>query len=135
MNKIPLLVVDDDERTAELLRRFLEGTGRFDVRIETRSAHAFAAAKECAPALVLLDVHMPGKDGGTVAAEIRADAVLSRAPILFLTSLISRVETGGRAVLRAGDWFLAKPPAGSRLLEAIDHLLSSRRTLEHSSVN
>src|SRR5689334_22886750 len=110
MNKIPILVVDDDERNAELLRRLLESTGRFDVRIETRSARALAAAQECAPALVLLDVNMPGKDGGVVASELRADPALSGVPILFLTSLISRAESAGRAVLRAGDWFLAKPP-------------------------
>lgn len=126
VNKIRVLVVDDDPRIAELLRAFLQKTDRFDVRVELRPTQALRAAREFGPAVVLLDVDMPGKDGGAVAAEIRATTGFAEVPILFLTSLLSPTETGGRQVFRGGEWFLAKPPNANLLVEAIECLLSGQ---------
>src|SRR5687768_4776198 len=124
MNKSRILVVDDEPNLSGLVRLFLERTQRFEVRVENRSALALAAACQFRPDLVLLDVDMPGKDGGDVACEIQAEPSLRGVPILFLTSLISPAETGQRATTHAGMPLLAKPVNPKVLIETIDRVLA-----------
>ena len=76
MTKSRILVVDDEPNLSGLVRLFLEKTQRFEVRVENRSALALAAAREFRPDLILLDVDMPGKNGGDVAREIQAEPAL-----------------------------------------------------------
>jgi DNA-binding response OmpR family regulator len=125
MIKSRILVVDDEPNLSGLVRLLLEKTQRFEVRVENRSALALSAAREFRPAMVLLDVDMPGKDGGEVSSEFQRDPVLRRVPILFLTSLISRSETGGRATMRGGMRFLAKPVNPLVLIETVDRILAT----------
>lgn len=66
---------------------------------------------------------MPGKDGGEVAREIVCDPSLSSTPILFLTSLLSKSETGGSTTVRGGMPFLAKPVTRQDLLAAVNALI------------
>ena len=105
---------------------FLEKTQRFEVRVENRSALALSAAREFRPDLILLDVDMPGKDGGDVARAIQGDDVLSGVPILFLTSLVSPAEAGGREILRGGMRFLAKPVNPKTLIDTVDRVLAGK---------
>ncbi len=124
MNKSRILVVDDEPNLSNLVRLFLEKTQRFEVRVENRSALALMAAREFRPDMILLDVDMPGKDGGEVAREIQAESALRGVPILFLTSLISRTEAGQRETVRGGMRFLAKPINPKVLVESVDRILA-----------
>ncbi len=124
MNKRRILVVDDEPKLSELVRLFLERTQRFDVRVENRSAHAVATAREFRPEMILLDVDMPGKDGGQVARELKDDATLRATPVLFLTSLISRAEAGECETLRGEMRFLAKPVDPKVLVDTVDRILA-----------
>jgi DNA-binding response OmpR family regulator len=118
-----ILVVDDEPHLSGLVRLALEKTKRFEVRVENRSALALTAARDFRPDMVLLDVDMPGKDGGEVARELRGDSMFRHIPILFFTSLISREEAGDRETERGGMLFLAKPVNPKVLVEAIDRLV------------
>ncbi len=118
MSNPKILIVDDDARLSGLMRTILV-RGGYEAREENRSFAAVATAREFRPDLVLLDVDMPGKDGGTVAAELRMDATLARTPIIFVTSLIAKSETG----LRGGEHFLSKPVEPAALLGAVQQLL------------
>jgi len=122
MTKARVLVVDDEPNLADLVRFFLEKTKRFDVRTVNRSNKALAAAREFAPDVILLDVNMPGKDGGDVATEIESDSQLCGTPILFLTALLSHAETGGEMIIRNGMHFLPKPVDPRILVKAVDRL-------------
>jgi DNA-binding response OmpR family regulator len=124
MNKQRILVVDDEPKVSDLVRMFLERTKRFEVRVENRSANAMTAVREFRPDMVLLDVDMPGKDGGVVASEIKAQPATQKLPILFLTSLVSRAEAGERETVRGGMRFLAKPLDPKVLIETVDRILS-----------
>ena len=124
MTKSRILVVDDEPNLSGLVRLFLEKTQRFEVRAENRSALALAAAREFRPEMILLDVDMPGKDGGEVAREIQADPVLRGVPIVFLTSLVSSAEAGGGETLRGGMRFLAKPVNLKLLIDTVDRVLA-----------
>jgi CheY-like chemotaxis protein len=118
MSKAKILIVDDDARLSNLMRAILV-RGGYETREENRSFAALTAAREFRPDLILLDVDMPGKDGGTVAAELRMDAALARTPIIFVTSLIAKTEAG----MRGGERFLAKPVAPADLLGAVNEML------------
>jgi DNA-binding response OmpR family regulator len=124
MTKSRILVVDDEPNLSGLVRLFLEKTQRFEVRVENRSALALSAAREFQPDMILLDVDMPGKDGGDVAREIKAEPALRGVPILFFTSLISRAEAGDREAVRDGMRFLAKPLNPKVLIETVDRVLA-----------
>ena len=92
-----VLLIDDEPDFTRLLRLSLESLGRYDVG-EVNDPHAaLAAARAFAPDVILLDVSMPGTDGGGLAAAFNNDAVLARVPVLFLTALVS--ARGGPARL------------------------------------
>ena len=124
MTKPRILVVDDEPNLSGLVRLFLEKTQRFEVRVENRSALALAAAREFRPDMILLDVDMPGKDGGEVCKEISEDPALRGIPVVFFTSLISRAEAGDRETIRGGKRFLAKPVNPKVLVEMVDRVLA-----------
>lgn len=126
MTKSRILVVDDEPNLTGLVRLFLEKTQRFEVRVENRSSLALAAARSFCPDMILLDVDMPGKDGGEVAREIEVDPTLRGVPILFFTSLISREEAGAHETLRGGQRFLAKPVDPKVLVAAVDRVLAGQ---------
>ena len=126
MNKTRILAVDDEPNLSDLVRLFLEKTKRFEVRTENRPGNVLAAAREFRPEMILLDVDMPGQDGGEVAREIEADPVLRGTPILFFTSLISASEAGTNIVMRGGMRFLAKPLNPKVLVNIIDQVMAEK---------
>ena len=126
MNQTRILVVDDEPNLSDLVQLFLEKTKRFEVRVENRPGNVLAVAREFRPEMVLLDVDMPGQDGGEVAREIEADPVLRGTPILFFTSLISSGEAGDHITMRGGMRFLAKPLNPKILISVIDQVLAEK---------
>ncbi|HEY3901746.1 MAG TPA: response regulator [Chthoniobacter sp.] len=118
MKPSKILIVDDDSKLSSLIALILRRAGGYEVREENRSFAALATAREYLPDLVLLDVDMPGKDGGAVAHELAGDSLLSAVPIIFITSLIAAGEAG----TRNGAVYLAKPVEPKRLIETVQRL-------------
>ena len=79
-----VLVVEDDAATRALLREVLEAAG-YAVREAADGAAGLRAARAARPALVLLDLYLPGTDGWAFAAAYRR-APGPRAPIVVLTA-------------------------------------------------
>ncbi|MGE0745773.1 MAG: hybrid sensor histidine kinase/response regulator [Rhodospirillales bacterium] len=102
-----ILVVDDDEMQRLVAREFLESAG-FTVAEAEDGPTGFAQARTLRPALILLDVMMPGIDGFEVCRRIRADAEIGNLPVLITTGLDDwdAIERGFEA--GATD-FLTKP--------------------------
>lgn len=120
-----ILVVDDDTRLRELLRKYLTDNG-YVVATAGDAAEARAKLAALAVDLIVLDVMMPGEDGLSFTARLRADdSPLSDAPILMLTA---RSELKSRvAGLEAGvDDYLGKPFEPRELVLRIASIL--RRT-------
>jgi two-component system, OmpR family, response regulator len=115
MTKSKILVVDDDPKLSALLAVILNRVGGYDVIQENRSYAALATARQYRPDVILLDVDMPGKDGGAVAAEIRGDSELGGVPVVFVTSLISASEAG----THNGSRYLSKPVDPKLLLDTV----------------
>ncbi|KPP89106.1 MAG: two-component system, OmpR family, phosphate regulon response regulator OmpR [Rhodobacteraceae bacterium HLUCCA08] len=113
-----LLIVDDDERIRGLLQKFLIRNG-FLVTAARDAAHARRILSGLDFDLIVLDVMMPGEDGISFCASLRAERAV---PILLLTA---RGETEDRiAGLEAGaDDYLAKPFEPKELLLRINSIL------------
>jgi two-component system phosphate regulon response regulator OmpR len=99
-----LLVVDDDTRLRDLLRRFLMSNG-FRVTVASDAAEARTLTKSLVFDAMVLDVMLPGENGLDLASAMRAQ---SDVPILMLTA---RGETEDRiaGLERGADDYLAKP--------------------------
>ena len=103
-----ILVVDDEPSVTRNLKLNLESGGGYEVLGENIPTNALAAARKFRPDLVLLDVMMPGMDGGDVAARLRAYPLFHDTPVIFLTAIVSNEETDGHEKTSGAETFLAK---------------------------
>lgn len=119
-----ILLVDDEAGFTELLRMNLEKGGRYEVCIENDSTKAVSVARTFEPDVILLDVVMPGMDGGDVQAALQNDTVLSRVPVLMLTALVDSTELSEGAVAQAGSQMVLPKPVNLALLfRVLDEIL------------
>jgi CheY-like chemotaxis protein len=119
MRKGKIMIVDDDPKLSRLLGVILERVGEYTLCEENRPSAAVKTAKAFQPDLILMDVDMPGKNGGEVASDIGKDPSISRTPIIFVTSLVSKSEAGHYN----GKRFMSKPVDPSLLLKTVREVL------------
>ncbi len=115
-----ILIVDDEKVTTRLLRMTLEQTAKYEVREVNDSTLVLQAAHAFRPDLIVLDVIMPDKDGGDVAAELKDDPMLSKIPVVFLTATVRKSEVDARGGVMGGYPFLAKPASTAAIVEFIE---------------
>jgi len=120
-----ILVVDDEPSVTRNLKLNLESSGGYDVFAENHASNALTAARIFRPDFILLDVIMPGTDGGDVAARLRADPLLRDIPVIFLTALVSNEETDGHEIVSGGERFLAKPVDMGELKKTLEEHIPS----------
>lgn len=120
MNKKKILIVDDEENFTRLIKLNLEQAGVYEVKVENKGPLGFIAAKEFKPDLILLDIMMPGADGGDVCNQLKNDKDTKDIPILFLTAIVTKEEIKDNNSIIAGRPFVAKPVDMGELIEAIE---------------
>jgi two-component system, OmpR family, response regulator MprA len=116
-----VLIVEDDEAIADVLRRTLRHEGH-DVRSSVDGVGALRAAEEFVPDLIILDLGLPGLDGVEVCRRLRDE---SDVPILILTArsdLDDRVE----GLDSGADDYLVKPFERQELLARMRALMRRR---------
>ncbi len=124
-----ILVVEDEARIAELLRRTLEHDGH-TVRVAADGHTALRAAKEEPFDLLILDLRLPDMDGEDVAREVRRQSNL---PILMLTAKAS--ERDRIAGLEAGaDDYVTKPFSPREVALRVQAILRRGRTESEPSL-
>ena len=112
-----VLVADDEPTITEFLRGLLEDEG-YTVRTAFGPA-VLTLAHEAQPALVLLDVNMPGMDGVEVARRLRTDPRTAHIPIVLMSTMGSlHARTDGLVVER----ILTKPFSLDTLLACVAEL-------------
>lgn len=116
-----LLVVDDDDRIRELLKRFLGGHG-FRVSIAENAKSARRLLRSLAFDLIVLDVMMPGEDGFSLTKSLRK---IDNVPILLLTAKGKSAERIEGLALGADD-YLSKPFEPMELVLRIKAILRRR---------
>ncbi|MSP67266.1 MAG: response regulator [Alphaproteobacteria bacterium] len=119
MNRVHhVLVIDDDRRLRELLRKYLSDNG-YAVTTAASAAEARARLQGLAFDLLIVDVMMPGEDGLTFTEAMRQT---SDVPILVLTAM-GEPEDRIAGLERGADDYLAKPFEPRELLLRLASLL------------
>ena len=125
MAKKRILVVDDTTDISTPLKRYLEKTGAYEVRVESLGAKALDAAKEFKPDLILLDVVMPDVDGGDVAAQLEHDPATSKIAVVLLTASVTKQEASERGGMLGGRAILSKLTSMKEIVEFIKNRLGT----------
>ena len=114
-----ILIVEDDQRLAQLTREYLEGNG-LRVAIEADGARAAARILAEQPHLVILDLMLPGEDGLSACRRLREAG--NQMPIIMLTA---KGDEGSRiqGLELGADDYLAKPFNPRELLARIKAVL------------
>jgi CheY-like chemotaxis protein len=125
MKKKKILIVDDEVAFTNVVKLTLEGKDDYEVCVENDSRQAIAAARKFLPDIVILDVVMPELDGGEVHTQFKADPILKRIPVIFLTAIVRQKEVDERKGMIGGSFYLAKPVSAEGLVIAIEEHLRS----------
>jgi two-component system cell cycle response regulator DivK len=118
-----ILVVEDNPANMKLATFVLQSAGH-TVLSATNAEVGMALAREALPALILMDIHLPGIDG-LKAAELLKHAAETRAiPVIALTALAMK---GDEERIRAAgcDGYIAKPMRYPELLAAVTAQLAA----------
>ncbi|MEW6298512.1 MAG: response regulator, partial [Thermodesulfobacteriota bacterium] len=126
-----ILCVDDEKVTLRVIERLLISNG-YKVMTAESGERALEVLQHSRPALILLDVMMPGMDGYEVCARLREQQDLSFIPILFVTALEEEKDKARAFALGAAD-YLVKPIQKEVLLEKVgQHVQTTARWKELS---
>lgn len=122
--KIKVLIVEDDVDTRLIARRALTLHG-YDVIEAGDGVSAFDMARRQCPALIVLDMSLPGIDGWTVAGDIRAEPALQNVPILAITGY--GMATAHRAAVECGcTQAICKPFKMNTFVQVVSQLLCAQ---------
>jgi len=105
--KIPLLLIEDNEQNLYLATFLLEQNG-FTVVPARSGPEGIEQARRVQPALIILDIQLPGMDGYAVANALRQNPDLQRVPIVAVTSY-AMVGDRERALAAGCNGYIEKP--------------------------
>lgn len=111
-----VLVIDDDPGVRELMERFLVKQG-FQVLLAESAEEGIRLARERRPALITLDVMMPGIDGWALLAALKSDSTTHDIPVVMLTI----VDDRGRGFHLGASEYVTKPIDWERLRGILNH--------------
>ena len=134
-HKKRILVVDDDACFAQVVKCALEKTGVYDVRCEDEALHAVSTARDYQPDLILLDLVMPGLQGGEVASLFQDDVTLAGVPLVILSAVLPSRSPATTELTIGGRAFLSKPVCLDTLIGCIEnHVERGKRSARLSAL-
>ncbi len=120
-----ILIVEDNEKNRKLVRDVLQFKGYQTVECET-GEEGIRLARERAPALVLMDIQLPGMNGIEALGHLRADPQTRDIPVIAVTA--SAMTHDRQKILAAGfDGYQPKPIAVKDFVEAVRAMLDRPR--------
>lgn len=126
MQETKVLIIDDEEKFGEIVKMNLEGTGEYQVKIETKGRRALYAARRFKPDIILLDIRMPDKNGFEVLEELKKNKKTVSIPVVMIT--VTKTESAKiRAMQLYSEGYLTKPLTVSSIKTKIESVLRSRK--------
>ena len=119
-----ILIVEDNPKNLKLVRDVLQVRGYRTIEAGT-GEEGVQSAREQQPALVLMDIQLPGISGVEAFLQLRADPATRAIPVIAVTASVMAQER--QKVMAAGfDGFQGKPISVRELLETVRTLLDKR---------
>ena len=118
-----ILLVEDNEMNRDMLSRRLQKVG-YEVVIAVDGEEGVAKAQAEAPALILMDMSLPGIDGWEATRRLKAAEQTQKIPVIALTAH-AMTDDRDKALAAGCDDFDTKPVELARLLSKIKALLGT----------
>jgi two-component system cell cycle response regulator DivK len=120
-----ILIIEDNLKNLKLVRDVLQFHGYATLEAESGET-GVALARERLPALILLDVQLPGMDGRATVKVLKADASTRHIPVIALTAFAMKGDK--ESLLAEGfDGYIAKPVDIKELPKVVELYLRERR--------
>jgi two-component system cell cycle response regulator DivK len=120
-----ILIVEDNPKNLKLLRDVLQFRGYVISAAETGEA-GVALARTEPPALILMDIQLPGMDGREAAQMLKADAHTRHIPIIALTAFAMKGDRE-RLLAEGFDGYISKPINIKDISQVVAQYLSGQR--------
>ncbi|MBA3340640.1 MAG: response regulator [Gemmatimonadaceae bacterium] len=114
-----ILVVDDNEDNANIIRDYLEPRG-YQIAVAYNGDEAMTLFEAMKPSLVLLDVMMPGRDGWQVCREMKAHPTLGRNIRVIMVTALQDWMDKRQAIETGADDFVEKPFELAKLAAVVE---------------
>ena len=124
----PILVVDDNRDNTDIIREYLEVRG-YPITVASSGEEALALFETVKPALVLLDVMMPGRDGWEVCRIMKQHPELGRTVRIIMVTALNEMEDKREALQTGADDYVAKPFDLATLAATVQRNLAMRTAL------
>ena len=120
-----ILIIEDNEKNRKLMREVLRVTGYQTMETET-AEEGMRVVREARPALILMDLQLPGLDGFAATSALRADPKTNKIPIIAVTA--SAMSHHQPKILAAGfDGYQTKPIHVKEFLQVVRQVLDRPR--------
>jgi len=123
-----ILIVDDEQDTLSVLGKGLTAEGYLIIKADN-GGDALVVATSEHPDLIILDVLMPGMDGGEVARRLKGIPETEDIPVIFLTGMFPKREEEKEGHTVAGHVLFDKPYDILKLATAIRKLLQEKNRI------
>lgn len=118
-----ILIVEDNEKNLKLVRDLLQVSGYQTLESET-AEDGILIAKESQPALILMDIQLPGMSGIEALKVLRADPITEKIPVLAVTASVMAQDS--QDIMAAGfNGYQRKPIELKGFLDEVRRLLDA----------
>ncbi|MEO6877817.1 MAG: response regulator [Gemmatimonadaceae bacterium] len=121
-------MVDDNHDNAEIIRQYLEIRG-YPITVAHDGDQALALFETVRPALVLLDVMMPGRDGWEVCRIMKQHATLGKTVRVIMVTALDEWQDKREALQIGADDYVAKPFDLPTLAITVERNLAMQRAM------
>jgi CheY-like chemotaxis protein len=119
-----ILIVEDNENNRMLVRDVLQSRGYETAETDT-GEEAVRLARERRPALILMDIQLPGMNGMQALGALRADPATREIPVMAVTA--SAMTHDRQKIMAAGfDAYQSKPINVREFVDAVRSVLAAR---------
>lgn len=123
--KLKILCIEDNPVNWRLVQRLL-GQAGYDMHWAEEGLQGYQMAVELKPALVLLDINLPGLSGFEVATKLRQNADLNHIPIIALTAKTMKIDRE-TALVSGCDGYISKPIDPFQFTSQVEAYLGGQR--------